>query len=91
MKTETLQYLFVASEKGEVADPALGILIWRYLEARRMRASSVFAPSRMEHGHHPAQTSYGRRARSSSGRSAEFTRLLVTIRSKATATSSLTT
>jgi hypothetical protein len=55
MKIETLQYLFVASENQEFADPALRILIRRFLEARRQRSSSFFAAPRMEHGLHPAE------------------------------------
>jgi hypothetical protein len=55
IESEALQYQFVASKTGEVADPALHILLRRYVEARRTRASSVFAPSRMEHGLHPAE------------------------------------
>jgi hypothetical protein len=73
MKIETLQYLFVASENGEVADPALRILIRRYVEARRTRASSIFVPPRMEHGLTQRSTSCGRRASSSSGPSAKST------------------
>jgi hypothetical protein len=35
MNIETLQYLFVASENEDVADPALRILIRRFAEARQ--------------------------------------------------------
>jgi hypothetical protein len=55
MKTETLQYLFTASENADIADPALRILIRRWLQARHDRASSMFAPPLLEAGRQPAE------------------------------------